>query len=274
MRRNVAQVFVRVVLVACGVAVSELLLRFALGLGHPVLYDSNPLYGFRPLPSQVVSRFGGRRTQFNNLGLRCDADWDGDPDRKILFLGDSVTFGGENLPAGELFVHLAASDLPGYSSCNGGVNAWGVENIYGLIVESSFVPARYYVSMLIEDDFYRGLVRVHGQLVWCREPALALEELWSYVCYVESNRRYKHWMETSRPETVDIVVEKAVRKLRDMDQFLKLHGFVHLIYVAETADDAVERAEEPLVLRPRFVPLSEMDRLPLALAERALLRAL
>ncbi len=50
--------------------------------------------------------------------------------------------------------------------------------------------------------------------------------------------------------------------------------FLQLIYVAETIDDPLEGSDEPLVLRPRFVPLSEMHRLPLAPAERGLLRAL
>ena len=49
--------------------------------------------------------------------------------------------------------------------------------------------------------------------------------------------------------------------------------FLQLIFVAETTDDPVEGAGEPLVLRPRFVPLSEIHRVPLAPAERALLMA-
>jgi hypothetical protein len=50
--------------------------------------------------------------------------------------------------------------------------------------------------------------------------------------------------------------------------------FLQLLYVAETSDEAVEGHDEPWVRRPRFVSLSELDALPLAPAERALLRAL
>lgn len=50
--------------------------------------------------------------------------------------------------------------------------------------------------------------------------------------------------------------------------------FLQLVYVAETRDDPMEGGDEPLVRRPRFVPLSEVDRLPLAPAERGLLKAL
>jgi len=43
---------------------------------------------------------------------------------------------------------------------------------------------------------------------------------------------------------------------------------LQLTYLVETKDEAVEGSDEPLVLRPRFVPLAEIDRLPLSAAER------
>jgi 8-oxo-dGTP pyrophosphatase MutT (NUDIX family) len=50
--------------------------------------------------------------------------------------------------------------------------------------------------------------------------------------------------------------------------------FLQSLYVAETSGDAVEGHDEPWVRRPRFLPLSELEALPLAPAERAILRAL
>jgi ADP-ribose pyrophosphatase YjhB (NUDIX family) len=40
--------------------------------------------------------------------------------------------------------------------------------------------------------------------------------------------------------------------------------FLQLLYVAETLDDAAEGTDEPWVQRPRFVPLSEVEALPLS----------
>jgi hypothetical protein len=141
------------------VGLVEMVLRARLGLGRPVLYDSSPVYGYRPLPGGTYRRFGGARLHFNNLGLRAEGDWDDEPDGKILFLGDSVTYGGSYVDNNQLFSALATGGLPGYAAGNAGVNAWGVENIYGLVVEMGFQPAKVYVTVVPEADFYRGLVR-------------------------------------------------------------------------------------------------------------------
>jgi ADP-ribose pyrophosphatase YjhB (NUDIX family) len=50
--------------------------------------------------------------------------------------------------------------------------------------------------------------------------------------------------------------------------------FLQLLYLADTASDAVERSDEPWVQRPRFVPLSHLDDLPLTPTERGLLKVL
>ena len=89
----------------------ELYLQKIVGLGNPVIYDSSPLYGFRPLPNKEYSRFYGAKIKFNNLSLRANNDWDENPDNKILFLGDSETYGGSYNDNKELFSHLAVKSL-------------------------------------------------------------------------------------------------------------------------------------------------------------------
>jgi len=88
-RKVLAAVVLASVVAVLGAA--ELGLRLFLGLGNPVLYDSNPLYGFRPLPNSLYKRFGGVTIRFNNLGLRAERDFDPDRGDKVLFLGDFVT---------------------------------------------------------------------------------------------------------------------------------------------------------------------------------------
>ena len=50
--------------------------------------------------------------------------------------------------------------------------------------------------------------------------------------------------------------------------------FLQLLYVAQTADDAVEGADEPWVRGPHFVPFSEVGGLSLSAAEQALVSVL
>ena len=145
-----------------------------MGLGGPVLYDSSPIYGYRPLPGKEYSRFYGETIKFNNLSLRAENDWDDKRENKILFLGDSVTYGGSYIDNKELFSCLAVKDFDDYESGNAGVNGWGVENIYGLVVESNFLPAQIYVTTLPEGDFHRGLTRLQGMPIFNNSPKKAI----------------------------------------------------------------------------------------------------
>ena len=94
-------------------SLTELLLEKVYGLGNVVLYDSNPLYGFRPIPNQTILRSGywykpfKVKMAFNNLALRAEDDWDDKKDDKILFLGDSVPYGGSCVDNKELLSYLA-----------------------------------------------------------------------------------------------------------------------------------------------------------------------
>src|SRR2546428_5785375 len=112
----------------------EAALRLA-GFGHPILYDNRAAYGFRPLPDQTRRRFGGARLHVNNLGLR---GADVTPERppgalRILFLGDSVTWGGSYVDDAQLFATIAADTVrrrhPGRFTAVGGPappgNGWG-----------------------------------------------------------------------------------------------------------------------------------------------------
>lgn len=220
------------------IAASELYLSHVVGLGDPVLYDSNPLYGFRPRPDQTLKRFRGSTIALNNLGLRADEDWHGVPEDKILFLGDSVTYGGSYIDNSELFSTLAVKGLPGFKAGNAGVNGWGVENIYGLIVSSEFLPARTYVTVLIEADFRRGVTRLAGTSYWCVKPYSAWHELLFFYLNQLNHTRYVTWTRFASEAQVARVIDIAAGRLAEMDRRLKDQGMRHLIYISPTAAQA------------------------------------
>ncbi|MBN1123568.1 MAG: hypothetical protein JXA82_01075 [Sedimentisphaerales bacterium] len=222
---------IHLILTVLLIVLAEIILRLA-GLGKPILYDSNPFYGFRPLPNHTYIRFGGSRVAFNNLGLRTDTEWDDQRNNKILFLGDSVTYGGSYIDNTELFTSLIEQELLGYQCANGGVNAWGIENIYGLVMESEFMPAQVYVTVVPEGDFYRGLTRCQGMPFFNRSPGSALEELWRYFCWKQNNRRYKVWTAFANEEETYKVIDKAVRKLKEMDSVLAEKGYRHFVFIS------------------------------------------
>lgn len=224
--------------------VAEFSFRYVVGLGDPVLYDSHPFYGYRPFPNQNVYRYNRTRIQINNLGLRASQDWDEKVDNKILFLGDSITYGGEKETNEQLFSYLAAKELIGFQSGNAGVGGWGVENIYGLIVETSFLPAHIYVTVLIENDFYRGLIRLPHIFGFGYKPRLALEEWIAFLIYKLNMKRYdyddRYLLEENEWTQV---VEKSVKKLKAIDRYISSHGFKHLIFISPTRSQALGKAK-------------------------------
>jgi len=222
---------------------SEIALRQLTGLGRPVLFQAHPAYGYRLKPNQETWRFGGAHFKINNLGLRAQRDWDSSREGKILFLGDSVTYGGNHVSNEELFSEVAAARLAGFEAGNAGIPNWGVENVHGLVVGAEFLPASVYVSTFIEGDFYRGL-DPGLKLPWVRyePPLLALEELADFVWHKhvidtqQSNRRVR---EADPP---DVRMARGATKLQAMDAYLKDRGFPHFVFISPTLEEVLGEA--------------------------------
>ena len=221
---------------------AEISLRQLSGLGHPVLFHSHPSYGYRVRPNQETWRFGGAHFKINNLGLRAQQDWDPRKEGKILFLGDSVTYGGNHVSNENLFSELAAARLPGFAGGNAGVPNWGVENVYGLVVETQFLPASVYVSTFIEADFYRGL-QVGQELPWVKyeRPLFALQELADFAWHKFVKRTRQSNQRVREKEPADVRVARAAMKLQALDAFLKERGYRHFIFISPTREQALGR---------------------------------
>ncbi|MCX5796589.1 MAG: hypothetical protein NTY77_13930 [Elusimicrobia bacterium] len=237
------------VAIICSVVATELILRRFMGLGNPPLYDSSPFYGYRLLPNQKIKRFHGAEIKVNNLGLRAQADWQGDVKNKVLFLGDSVAYGGSYIDNSELFAVLAVGTIAGHVGGDAGVNGWGIENIHGLVVGTHFTPASTYVTVVTEGDFYRGLTRMSGLPFFNKKPTCALEEVILFLTNeIDNNRRYVEWQSFASQHEQEAVVEKAVIKLQEMDEFLKKRKSKHLIFISPSRAQVLHGdSKEPLV---------------------------
>jgi hypothetical protein len=225
------------------VAAAEIGLRQLSGLGRPVLFYQHPAYGYRLQPNQETWRFGGAHFKINNLGLRAAEDWDADPRDKIVFLGDSVTYGGNHISNHELFSARAAQGLP-LRSGNAGIPNWGVENVHALVVQEQFLPASVYVTTFIEDDFYRGLSDA-GNKPWIKyqAPRFALEELADFVWHKYFTNTQEINRGAREAEPAELRVARAAAKLKEMDEFLRARGYGHLIFISPTLKQAL--GEQP-----------------------------
>jgi len=167
------------VIVVIGV---ELALR-VVGLGRPILYDNRESWGFRPVPDQTRRRLFGARVHVNALGVRGP---DGPADAlRLLFLGDSVTWGGSFVDDTDLFAAVAArvvaerlpGRFPAVVPLDAGVNAWGPQNVLGLLRERGGLGSPVWVLTLLDDDFRREKTRIGEVPYFNAPPATAWEEL-------------------------------------------------------------------------------------------------
>ena len=216
----------------------ELVAR-AYGLGDPIVYDTDPLYKYRPRPNQSVQRIDGASIRINNLGIRSNGDWDSSKDRKVLFIGNSVTYGGSYVSNHEIFAVRAVPATNGWIGGSAGVNGWGVENMHALIVGRQFNPAIAYVTVLLKSDFFRGTSPLR-RVFPTSKPSFALAEAMPHVM-LRVRERVRLMVPGLFPardtistlETRALALQAVVR-LKEMDEYLKARGFVHLIYMSPT----------------------------------------
>ena len=160
----------------------EFYLRFYVGLGNPILYKTSNVYGYSIKPNQEVQR-RGNLIIINNLGLR-DLKKNIEIEnckKRIFFLGDSVTYGGSKIETEELFSFLTGKYLNYDCIFLVAVNGWGVQNIEKFMKAKNFFYKDEYVILLIEENFTRGLRRIHSYFALSqKKPFFALSEIINY----------------------------------------------------------------------------------------------
>jgi hypothetical protein len=224
---------------------AEVGLKQLTGMGRPVLFEAHPAYGYRLRPNQETWRFGGAHFKINNLGLRANGDWDARTENKVLFLGDSVTYGGNNLSNEHLFSEVAVRALQdGLVAGNAGIPNWGVENIHGLVVQGGFLPASTYVTTLIEHDFYRGLSDGQNK-PWIKyePPLFALQEMAEFVWHKYFRDTRAQNLRAREREPRAVRTARAAAKLKAMDELLKARGYRHLILISPTLEQVLGERE-------------------------------
>jgi hypothetical protein len=163
--------------------VLEIGLRLGLGLGNPILFEPNVNYGYLPVPSQDVRRFGSH-VVINHAGMRSAEFTDAKPDRtrRILFVGDSVSFGPTYVGQDDIFPTLVGVEMnrgtaTRWESLNASAPGWAISNELGFIKSRGTFGADVVVLVINTGDLAQPFSVVDGTGSFpYRRPPLALHE--------------------------------------------------------------------------------------------------
>ena len=124
----------------------EIVLRI-IGFGNPIIYENN-VKNFYPKINQNSKRYKNANVRINHLGMRTNFNWENHEQKeKILFFGDSVTYGGSYLDNQDLFSEKICANYLTNSICgNFGVNGYQFENIQSRIKQ---IDEKYYDQIII-----------------------------------------------------------------------------------------------------------------------------
>ena len=174
-----------------GILIAELFAK-RLGLGNPLLYDSDNLVGYRLKPNQSKYRRRGALVSTNSEGFRINPLSNKDKNTNYLvFVGDSVTFGGTYIDDKNLFSSKYCELLNKNFYClNNGLNAWGVLNMGRFIANFEIYSKKEpdsFILVILPGDEGRNLKSLSDTPFWDfppKEPS-ALNEIIRFI-----NKKY------------------------------------------------------------------------------------
>jgi hypothetical protein len=171
-----------VVVIGLGLGGLELALR-GLGLGHPPLLVADRQMEYRFRPNQNLLRFS-HSIQINRWGMRSPAlpPRPSPGTRRLLVLGDSITWGGAETGQDRIAVSRLQRQLgPGWELLNLGTPSWGPANWLGAVRHFGLFAAPQVllvVSSHDADDAPSYAPLEGSPETPTQDPPLAVIELW------------------------------------------------------------------------------------------------
>ena len=220
-------------------------------LGSPVLYYTNISYGYAPLPNQRRNRSGDAIITIDSHGFRGAKDWGMPADKRILFIGDSVTYGGRVVDDTETFCHLTGqileSRLGSTITCgNAGVNGYGTDNMAERLRYLNVDDEDVIVVTLITHDTTRGLASLSGHPFFSREPSGPFKGIWEAAGVFMFQAGTKLRMDSRRHHDVDVldVTRESLTRLFDVLREMNERGKKILIVFSPTEGELQGREKE------------------------------
>jgi hypothetical protein len=193
------------------------------GLGDPVLIQPDDQCGYVLRPNQAHYRFFVH-TRINSHSMRSSEfpARKGDHVYRIMFVGDSITYGTTRVDQNDIFTELVHHEMPSQRHeqievLNASANAWGIANELGYIRSRGIFNSDVVVLVLNDGDLSqrKSTVTDVGTQMFLARPACALCEVARH--YAESQR-------ADRGTTDNSNRSQREANLKDLKTF---HDFVH-----------------------------------------------
>ena len=186
--KNLKNIFLISFSIFLGFLMCEIIAR-KIGLGNPILYKNDPLIGYRLRANQVKKRFNNSTITTDYEGFRIDPNQIKDIKSEIIiFVGDSVTYGGSYIDDTELFSSRYCKNNSKLTCLNSGVNAWGTYNMARFISNFSTYSERSpskFILVILPNDELRNLSHLSSLPYWSNPPKnpKAINELINYFLW-------------------------------------------------------------------------------------------
>ena len=211
---------------------SEIYLRY-IGLGDPIIYEKSILYGYIPKKNQNIERFNNSKITINNNSFRTHNDKS--YQNKIFFLGDSVTYGGSYIDNKELFSSKVCMQLnkefkKKFSCYNGGVNAYGFENIIKRLEHLEVQKNDHVILTFILGNFYRNFTQIESLPYFTKQHTHILKantEMFAFILdKIRSSlrfnkRKFENFDKLNQLEILKIKIDenfKLLKKIMDSNK--------------------------------------------------------
>jgi hypothetical protein len=167
------------------VGIIEATLRFGLGLGNPVLITPDAACSYILKPNQDVRRFFAR-TYTNRFGMRSDevSSVHQAGVLRLMFVGDSITYGTSRVDQQQLFTELVHRELPSIvhrpvEVLNASAGAWAPDNELAYIRSRGIFQSDIVLLVLNDGDLSqpKNTIEAVGDDLPQKRPATAIGEL-------------------------------------------------------------------------------------------------
>ncbi len=248
-------VAILLVLVAAAAAM-ELAFRFV-GLGDPIVYFTNLTYRYAPMPAQQATRFDGAVITINRHGLRATQEWDAPADLRLLFVGDSFTWGGSSITDTDTFAErtclLVGQTLGVRAVCgNAGVNGYGTDNMTRRIRHGGIDDEDWIIVSVLPGDAERSLQNILSGQYALVKPTGLLRGSWEAATWFTYtwNLKLRGANERMTREELHAVARDSVRALIEALKGKERAGKRVLVLMSGLTDEITtpnERRLTPMV---------------------------